>query len=59
MTSPTQRPGDKLKKALKALSELLESHPEKSRIELLHEVEIKFDLSPKECEFLNSHFDRK
>jgi len=26
---------------------------------LLHEVEIKFDLSPKECEFLNNHFDKE
>ena len=59
MTSPTQKPGDKLKKAIKTFSELLEQHPEKSRLALLQEVEIKFDLSPKECEFLNSHFDKK
>jgi hypothetical protein len=59
MTSPTQQPGDKLKKALKAFCELLEQHPEKSRLTLLQEVEMKFDLSPKECEFLNSHFDKK
>lgn len=45
-----------MKKALCAFSELLRTHPEKSRIELLHQVEIQFDLSPKECEFLNSHF---
>jgi hypothetical protein len=58
MTPPTQKPGDKLKKALEAFSELLEQHPEKSRLALLQQVEIKFDLSPKECEFLNSHFDK-
>jgi hypothetical protein len=57
MTIPTQRPGDKLKKALKTFSELLEKHPEKSRRDLLHEVETRFDLSPKECEFLNKHFE--
>jgi hypothetical protein len=59
MTLPTQQPGDKLKKALKAFCELLEQHPEKSRLTLLQEVEMKFDLSPKECEFLNSHFEKK
>ena len=58
MSAPTQKPGDKLKKAIKTFSELLEKHPEKSRLVLLQEVEIKFDLSPKECEFLNSHFDK-
>jgi hypothetical protein len=58
MTTPTQKPGDKLKKALATFSELLEIHPEKSRLALLHQVEVKFDLSPKECEFLNTHFDK-
>lgn len=53
---PTQRPGDKMKKAICAFSELMHQHPEKSRLSLLHQVEIQFDLSPKECEFLNSHF---
>lgn len=52
----TQRPGDKMKKAICALSELTQQHPEKSRASLLQQVEIQFDLSPKECEFLNSHF---
>jgi hypothetical protein len=59
MTPPTQKPGDKLKKALKAFCELLEQHPEKSRLTLLQEVEIKFDLTPKECEFLNNHFEKE
>ncbi|MDR3630787.1 MAG: hypothetical protein P4L42_10655 [Desulfocapsaceae bacterium] len=58
MALPTQQPGDKLKKAIRTFSELLEKHPEKSRMSILHEVEIRFDLSPKECEFLNSHFDK-
>jgi hypothetical protein len=53
--TPTQRPGDKMKKAICAFSELIQAHPEKSRLSLLHQVEIQFDLSPKECEFLNNH----
>lgn len=50
----TQRPCDKMKKAICAFSELTQKYPQKSRLSLLHEVEIKFDLSPKECEFLNT-----
>lgn len=53
---PTQVPGDKVKKAIIRLSELAEQFPEKSRKELLAQVEVKFDLSPLECEFLNKHF---
>jgi hypothetical protein len=59
MTIPTQLPGDKMKKAIQTFSELLEKYPEKSRLALLQEVEIKFDLSPKECQFLNDHFDKE
>ncbi len=53
MTGNSPIGGDKLKKAILCFSELLESSPEKSRIELLQEVQLKFDLSPADCEFLN------
>ena len=53
---PTQRAGDKKKQALTELSELTRKHPEKSRKELLREVEIRFDLTPKECEFISNNF---
>jgi hypothetical protein len=58
MTSPTDSPlgGDRLKKALLALSELIDQFPDKTRPQLLREIELKFDLSPLECEFLNKHF---
>ncbi len=46
---------DKLKKALHYFSELVASHPDKSRLELLHKVELQFDLSPADCEFLTKH----
>lgn len=51
--------GDKLKKAVLHFSELLESSPEKSRAELLQKVQLKFDLSPADCEFLNRHLAEK
>jgi hypothetical protein len=48
---------DKLQAALKALSELTLKFPEKNRGELLQQVELKYDLSPRDCEFLNRHFN--
>ena len=50
---------DKLKKAVHYFSELVASHPEKSRLELLHKVQLQFDLSPADCEFLNKHLARE
>lgn len=52
---PTHSPlgKDKLKKAVQYFSELVDAHPEKSRLELLQKVELQFDLSPADCEFLN------
>lgn len=55
---PTQCVGDKTRQALAELTDLLTKHPDKSRKELLQQVEIKFDLSPKECEFLNRNFQK-
>ena len=54
---PDHRPlgKDKLKKAVQYFSELVDSHPEKSRLDLLQKVELQFDLSPADCEFLNKH----
>ncbi len=52
-------PGDKMKKAIKELSELLSSKPEKKRRQLLQQVAMKFDLSPNECAFLERHFNEQ
>lgn len=50
---PTQLPGERVKKALQAYCELKAHNPEKDKRTLLQQVEIKFDLTPLECEFLN------
>lgn len=52
---PTQLPGDKLKNAITAFSELVTQYPEEKRATLLNKVEIQFDLSPRECQFLHDH----
>jgi hypothetical protein len=49
-------PGDKLQKAIKEFSELVEENPDIERWKLLEKVVKKFDLSPKDCDFLERHF---
>ena len=49
-------PGDKMQKAIKEFSQLLEENPEIERWKLLEKVVKNFDLSPKECDFLERHF---
>ncbi len=48
--------GDKLKKALQWVSEMQSTHPEKKRIKILEEAQVRFNLSPRDCEFLNDNF---
>ncbi len=45
---------DKMKKTLCWISEMIKVHPEKSRQQIISNAEIRFDLSPKECEFIDS-----
>lgn len=47
---------DKMKKVLQWLSENIRNYPEKSRIDILREAEIRYDLSPNECTFLDDNF---
>ncbi len=56
MTTETSRPGEKIKKVLEWVKETLDAHPEKSRKDLFKEAEIRFDLTPKDCEFINKNF---
>ena len=45
-----------LKKAVSWISETVQEHPEKSRGDIITEAELRFDLTPRECEFLNTKF---
>ena len=47
---------DKVKKALCWISEELLNNPRKKRATVIREAEIRFDLSPAECEFLSKNF---
>jgi len=48
--------GEKVRKALCWLSEILQASPEKDRNQVLREAELRFDLSPAECRFLDDRF---
>jgi len=45
--------GDKMKKTLIWISEMIKEHPGKSRQQIINEAETRFDLSPKECDFID------
>jgi len=45
-----------LKKAVCWISETVQDHPKKKRDEIIKEAELRFDLTPRECEFLNKNF---
>jgi hypothetical protein len=45
-----------LKKAVCWIGETVRDHPEKARKEIIIEAEMRFDLTPRECEFLNQNF---
>jgi hypothetical protein len=45
-----------LKKAVCWISETVRDHPEKKRATVIREAGIRFDLTPRECEFLKTKF---
>ncbi|MDA8417893.1 MAG: hypothetical protein M0Z90_02550 [Desulfobacteraceae bacterium] len=51
-----QPPGEKLRKAIKWLGEMAQSDSGQTRRQILEQAEIRFNLSPRECEFLNENF---
>jgi len=55
-TEAIQPKGEKIKKALIWSAEMQTGHPEMKRREILEKAQIRFNLSPKECEFLNKNF---
>jgi len=54
--SPVHTKSTKLKKALIWMAETLRDQPEKKRQVVLQEAELRFDLTPMECDFLDKHF---
>lgn len=51
-----QPKGDKIKKTLLWVADTQADHPELKRQVIIEQAQIRFNLSPKECEFLNKNF---
>ena len=54
--SPLNSQSAKMKKAILWMAEMLRDQPEKQRHRIIAEAELRFDLTPLECAFLDSHF---
>lgn len=50
-------PSEKLRKAIIWISEETLHRPEKARAKILKEAELRFDLNPLECDFLDKKFN--
>jgi hypothetical protein len=48
-----QPSGEKIRQTVLWISETVKAHPEKKRRDILREAQVRFDLSPKECEFVD------
>ena len=48
-----QPSGEKIRRAVLWISETVKAHTEKKRPDILREAQIRFDLSPRECEFVD------
>jgi len=46
--------GEKIRQAVRWICEMVKAHPEKKRADILREAGIRFDLSPKEGEFIET-----
>lgn len=45
-----------LQKAVAWIGETMQQHPDKQRAKVMTAAELRFDLTPAECEFLHRHF---
>ena len=46
--------GEKMRGVVLWISETVQANPQKNRLDILREAEIQFDLSPRECEFIET-----
>ncbi len=46
--------GERIRKAVRWICETVAEHPERDRKSIVQEAEIRFDLTPRECEFVHA-----
>ncbi|MCX5833223.1 MAG: hypothetical protein NTV99_01680 [Deltaproteobacteria bacterium] len=51
--------GEEIRKAIKWISEMRETQPDRKLSKLVEEAALKFDLSPQQTDFLYNFFTRK
>jgi hypothetical protein len=51
--------GEEIRRAIKWISELRESQPDRKLSKLVEEAALKFDLSPQQTDFLYNFFTKK
>ena len=51
--------GERIRQAVRWISETVKEHPERPRREVILEAETRFDLTPQECEFLEKELLRR
>ncbi len=51
--------GEEIRKAIKWISEMRESQPDRKLSKLVEEAALKFDLSPQQTDFLYNFFTKK
>ena len=49
-------PSTNLQKAVTWISEQVQDHPDRKRARILRDAQVRFDLTPAECEFLDDKF---
>ncbi len=55
-TEAIQPEGERRRKAVRWISEVCKDDPNRPRKEIILEAEQRFDLTPRECQFLNEKF---
>ncbi len=51
-----QPPSTALKNAIRWIGETVQQHPDKSRQSVINDAVLRFDLTPRECTFLQENF---
>ena len=53
--TPLKDKSASFKKALLWVAEIMQNQPERDRFSVLQEAQLRFDLTPPECDFLSRH----
>jgi len=56
MSTPVTTQSTNLKNAICWIGETLQEHPDMTREKIIRDAELRFDLTPAECTFLDTNF---